>query len=274
MKTKLALLILVSLLGSACTDPGQTTAIGAATGGAVGAGLGAIIGNQSGNPGAGMAIGAISGAGIGGAIGNALEAQEKTIRSQDEALERSERMISSQRAEIEELKRAGNDSISFKPSSQSGREMRSPSEPYASTAWQREPVSPSFSSPAFPPSSAADSSATSSARGAYRWDDSRKTAAPAGTQASATVSSADSADCAQAEEEVRSGDRASNSADKLFHYRRALRLCPNRADFHNSLGETYLKLQRKEDAEFEFREALRVDPGFSAARQNLNAISR
>ena len=274
MKIKLALLLLVLLLGSACTDPGQTTAIGAATGGAVGAGLGAIIGNQSGDAGAGLAIGALSGAGIGGAIGNALEAQENTIRSQDEAIERQERMISSQRAEIDELKRAGQDSISFKPGQDLSRDVRPSSETYAAAARSREPVSPSLA--VNPPVAAGPLRQEPSARGAYRWEEASKAAAADtrdNSQASAPVPT-DSGDCAQAEEEMLSGDRASNSADKLFHYRRALRLCPGKAAFHNSLGETYLKMQRKEDAEFEFREALRVDPRFSAAQQNLNAIAR
>ena len=63
-------------------------------------------------------------------------------------------------------------------------------------------------------------------------------------------------------------------ADKLFHYRRALRLCPDNALYHNGLGEIYRSLNRLDDAEYEFREALRLDPGFQTARENLSGLSR
>ncbi len=62
-------------------------------------------------------------------------------------------------------------------------------------------------------------------------------------------------------------------ADKLFHFRRALRLCPDSADYHNGLGEVYLVLNRKNDAEFEFKEALRLNPSLYIAKKNLNMIN-
>lgn len=258
MKTAIPLLTLVALLGSACTEPGQTTAVGAAAGGAVGAGLGAIIGNQTGDPGAGFVLGAASGAGVGGAIGNALEAQEKTIRSQDEALERQERMLSSQRAEIDELKKVSQDSVSFKPADYDAGSRYAPPTPALAA---NPPV------PAARPES--------STLGSYRWGEKEGTSAqPAPAAPAPAKYSADSADCVQAGEEMRTGNNAPSSADKLFHYRRALRLCPDKAVFHNSLGEAYLMMQRKEDAEYEFREALRLEPGFAPAQQNLKAISR
>lgn len=91
------------LLG--CTEPGETTTVGAATGGVLGAGLGAIIGSQTGSAGGGLVLGALAGSAAGGAVGNVLEGQEKTLRTQDEAIERHERTIQAQRAELEELRR-------------------------------------------------------------------------------------------------------------------------------------------------------------------------
>jgi len=266
MRSLAAWLILTTFFAGACTEPGQTSAVGAATGGAVGAGLGAIIGSQTGSAGAGLALGAISGAGVGGAIGNALEAQEKVIQAQDEALERQERMLSAQRAEIEELKKASQDSITFKPSGSSVSGDSRHALAYDTLSHSRQPIPPAFTD-AVPPAPAL---------GAYRWQNNNN---PLERVSSSSVTSlspdqATSADCQQAQEEMRNGDRAVNSADKLFHYRRALRLCPGRAEFHNSLGEVYLQMQRREDAEYEFREALRLDPGFLPAQNNLHALKR
>lgn len=79
-------------------------------------------------------------------------------------------------------------------------------------------------------------------------------------------------DCTEAQREASKGDAAADGADKLFHFRRALRLCPSDPRLHNSLGKTYVKLNRKADAEFEFNEALNLNPGFDEARRNLDGI--
>ena len=103
-KKPLLIALSSTLLLTACTEPGETTAIGAATGGVIGAGLGAIVGNQTGNAGSGLVIGAVAGAGAGAAIGNGLDAQQKSVRTQDEALERQQKMLAAQNAEIKELR--------------------------------------------------------------------------------------------------------------------------------------------------------------------------
>jgi tetratricopeptide (TPR) repeat protein len=82
-----------------------------------------------------------------------------------------------------------------------------------------------------------------------------------------------SKECARAQNEVRAAFAAREVADKLFHYRRALRLCPDDPIYHNGLGEVYRSLARWEDAEFEFREALRLDPAFRPASDNLRTLS-
>ncbi|MBN8549842.1 MAG: tetratricopeptide repeat protein [Deltaproteobacteria bacterium] len=79
-------------------------------------------------------------------------------------------------------------------------------------------------------------------------------------------------ECTQAEGEVNKAAGSAELADKLFHYRRALRLCPDNPAYHNGLGEIYLSLNRRNDAEFEFREALNLDPQFQAATNNLNSL--
>jgi tetratricopeptide (TPR) repeat protein len=86
---------------------------------------------------------------------------------------------------------------------------------------------------------------------------------------STLVRSQSSAECQRAEEEASKAALAPEIADKLFHYRRALRLCPDSPYYHNGLGEVYLALNRYEDAEFEFREALKLDPSFKPALENI-----
>jgi tetratricopeptide (TPR) repeat protein len=65
---------------------------------------------------------------------------------------------------------------------------------------------------------------------------------------------------------------ASDNSDKLFHLRRALRLCPNSAPLHHELGKVYASMQRAKDAESEFQQALSIDPSFSAAKKELGAL--
>lgn len=81
-------------------------------------------------------------------------------------------------------------------------------------------------------------------------------------------------ECQTAAEELSQGDTAADSSDKLFHYRRALRLCPNQAPYHAKIGEVYLALNRLGDAEFEFKQALAIDPKFVPALQGLKKAQR
>lgn len=81
-------------------------------------------------------------------------------------------------------------------------------------------------------------------------------------------------ECANAADEISKAGIATDSADKLFHLRRALRLCPDNADYHNRLGEVYLSLSRTSDAEYEFREALRLDPHLEGAVKNLTVLGK
>jgi tetratricopeptide (TPR) repeat protein len=103
-------------------------------------------------------------------------------------------------------------------------------------------------------------------------DDQSVSANPIVEQQVNQVASVGSNDCAQGSNEARMAVSASETADKLFHYRRALRFCPDNADFHNGLGEVYISLNRAEDARYEFQEALRINPSHSAARANLSNL--
>ena len=65
-------------------------------------------------------------------------------------------------------------------------------------------------------------------------------------------------DCSSAQSEIEKAKARTDSADKLFHVRRAIRLCPNKSDYRIQLSEIYKSLGRVEDADFERKEADRL----------------
>jgi tetratricopeptide (TPR) repeat protein len=83
-----------------------------------------------------------------------------------------------------------------------------------------------------------------------------------------------SEECKAAEQEAQQAELVSDLADRLFHNRRALRLCPNNPQLHHSIATVYLEQGRVEDARFEFEEALRLDPSYQAAKVALKGMSR
>ncbi|MCO6431549.1 MAG: hypothetical protein J5J00_11870 [Deltaproteobacteria bacterium] len=278
-----AVLCAASLGG--CTEAGETTQIGAATGGVIGAGLGAIVGNQTGDPGSGLVIGAAAGAGTGALIANALEAQDENIRTQKEALERQERIIAAQRAEIEELRRMNGDGSNLRGRlrHEMQRDQSRQLPQAAPAAAVRAPTQGSYSSRLF------DRPAAAVVQPPEALKERPVTAAPPATaeiptrvgmkgapapamQPARVASGQATGECAQAETESLKARSAAEAADRLFHLRRAIRLCPSNADYHASLGEVYLTLNRREDAQFEFKEAIALNPGHEAARRNLQAL--
>lgn len=79
-------------------------------------------------------------------------------------------------------------------------------------------------------------------------------------------------ECVEAKKEYSSALSSIQIADKLYHYRRALRLCPDHAGYHTGLGKVYLSLNRFEDAKYEFEQALVIDPSFKPAKEQLASI--
>lgn len=305
----LTLLSAVVTLG--CTQPRQTTAVGAAAGGAIGAGLGAIIGNQTGNAGSGVAIGAVAGAATGALVANALQAQQESLRSQDEALERQERLLQVQRSEITELRNMNPDVVEKKrvalqrrgpePTYYRSAALRS-SDPFATSSTTRARLDPKSLSPAAtrksptPMKPSATKTSASNTVGPVKVK-----AIPFETQPEPKVApktplkpqviepkledlSADSTEtarldassaestCENTATEQRAAAAASDPSDKLLHLRKALRLCPNSAELHHELGKVYSSMNRSTDASHEFKEALKVDPTFSAATLALNEL--
>ncbi|MCB0329379.1 MAG: tetratricopeptide repeat protein [Bdellovibrionales bacterium] len=81
-------------------------------------------------------------------------------------------------------------------------------------------------------------------------------------------------DCKKASAEAGRGASAESTADKLFYFRRALRLCPSAPEWHVELGKVYGSLGRYDDAKFEYEEALRIRPEFSAAQSGLDSLKQ
>ena len=79
-------------------------------------------------------------------------------------------------------------------------------------------------------------------------------------------------ECAQAAQEMEKSNQTSESSEKLFHYRRALRLCPSDARYHIKLGDHYRSLKRLADANFEYKEALALDPANGEAKQRMEDL--
>lgn len=320
---------------AACTEPGQMTGIGAATGGVVGAGLGAIVGNQTGDPGAGLALGAVAGAGAGAAVGNVLEAQDQAIRQQDEAIERQEQVIRAQRGEIDEMRRGNQDTTSLRFRAKPGYNasesrghfgvktsdkklvlknvpVKPPPPPQQNSFSHSVAVSPKTSRVASVTTVKSDKPAVSkkaavipeSLPSEELHDDLTGSDAVAETEVSDIDSSVEeevappvvaeikkesaapevvaarvpptsaksSSDCLSAEEEYNQAAQKNETPDKLFHIRRALRLCPDDSRFHASLGDIYTSLKRSSDAQFEYQEALRLAPDNESLKQKVSAV--
>jgi tetratricopeptide (TPR) repeat protein len=327
MKRGYIALVACGFLVSGCTEPGETTGLAAATGGVIGAGLGAIVGSQTGDAGTGLVVGAVAGSGAGALVGNAIEAQEKTLKTQDEAIERQERVIATQRAEIEELRRLDRDGAPVGRTEATRGRLAAPREslsrertvvPYGvvNPSTRSAPVERTIDVPKTAPARVSSKSMPQRSVPVVKERTEAKLAAPAveapvkaelpserhivlqetivdiapkevaaveeplaaadvtGALQGAHVDATAGAECANAAEEVSKAGIATDSADKLFHLRRALRLCPDNASYHNKLGEVYLGLNRATDAEFEFREALRLDPNLDTAVKNLTILGK
>jgi tetratricopeptide (TPR) repeat protein len=66
--------------------------------------------------------------------------------------------------------------------------------------------------------------------------------------------------------------KVKNPEEAIAHYREGLDLCPSDDVAHNELGELYMRLGRKPQAAAEFEAALRLNPNFSRAQKNLDAV--
>jgi tetratricopeptide (TPR) repeat protein len=79
-------------------------------------------------------------------------------------------------------------------------------------------------------------------------------------------------DCQTADNNVDQAARSSNNDDKIYLLQEAVRLCPGNARAHNDLGVAYYTRKGVHDrdrARDEINEALRINPDYTVAQQNL-----
>ena len=305
-----SLIICLVLLMLGCAEPGEKTKVGATAGGVLGAGVGAIVGNQTGDAGSGLVVGALAGAGTGAAIGNALDEQDRTIAYQAETIERQGRKIQTQQAELDELRQMGQDQITFKGGHLSAPYMN-PRRTHLDTTSQANALSYNTrnkwnnnswtnTQPKIAENTVVNPDTyirqntpnnfgtTNTERGAFKWEKNQannsidqamaedNTIETTGNSFSKVTQNTafNTPECIEAEAEVEKAQGAIETADQLFHFRRALRLCPSNPSFHNGLGEIYLSMSRREDAVYEFQQALEVDPNFAPAKQNMAMLQK
>lgn len=82
----------------------------------------------------------------------------------------------------------------------------------------------------------------------------------------------DSPGCVKSEEEAQRARNATTDADRLFYYRRAARLCPRHVTYHIELAQVYQKIGRLEDAQFEYRQAMDLEPDNEIAKSQLSQL--
>ena len=94
------------------------------------------------------------------------------------------------------------------------------------------------------------------------------------TTAKLTETTRPAGGCSEGKEARDAAAAASDDSDKLFHLRKALRLCPHSAETHYELGKAYLSMSRAADANYEFKQALSIDPSFKPAQESLKELDQ
>ncbi len=89
---------------------------------------------------------------------------------------------------------------------------------------------------------------------------------------SAAEAPKDLANCKEALKEAERGLHAGSDADRLFYLRRAARLCPTEPSYHVELGKLYSTIGKGEDAKYELRQAIDLDPSNQVARDELSIL--
>jgi tetratricopeptide (TPR) repeat protein len=241
-------------------------------------------------------------------VANALQAQQESIRSQDEAIERQERLLQAQRSEINELRTINSDvvekkrialqkrgptpSTAYRTASTRSTDwlpattdstMRARMNPQATAAKSAKPSVPPTTKAATQPATTRASSLPPTKIAAPAIapllasedaaSDSESSDIVTAEKLAGLAIESDSEACRDAAKEQRAAANADDSSDKLFHLRKALRLCPANAELHHSLGKVYASMNRSSDAKQAFEEALKADPTFSAAKSSLDNLT-
>jgi len=82
-------------------------------------------------------------------------------------------------------------------------------------------------------------------------------------------------DCSHANQFIDRATQSNNNEDRIYYLEKALKLCPTKARAHNDLGVAYYNRDARHDrdrARSEFQRALTIDPGYKAAKRNLQSL--
>ena len=80
--------------------------------------------------------------------------------------------------------------------------------------------------------------------------------------------------CSQAFRRFENAQAAKNPRDAVALYREGLKLCPDDDVARYELGKVLAGMGRKEEAEAEFDAALKINPKFQGAKQELKKIQK
>jgi len=102
-----------------------------------------------------------------------------------------------------------------------------------------------------------------------------QTSAPPPVQAPIGGSRLTTQNCTQGHEYLDRSSKTKNNDDKVYYLEKAVKLCPGDARAHNDLGVAYYTRSDRHDrdrAKVEFQEALKINPNYDVARDNLNSL--
>ena len=102
-----------------------------------------------------------------------------------------------------------------------------------------------------------------------------QTTSRAASQTASTTVTAFRQDCSLALDYFQRGYDASSNVDKIYYLQKGLQHCETDVQAQNDLGAAYYQRGGRHDidrARDQFRAALRLDPNYSSARQNLNSL--
>lgn len=79
-------------------------------------------------------------------------------------------------------------------------------------------------------------------------------------------------ECAEGEAEAVRARNATSDADKLFYFRRAIRICPEEPTYHIEVGRVYSSIGKSAEAKESFHKALELDPENEVAQDELSMM--
>lgn len=81
--------------------------------------------------------------------------------------------------------------------------------------------------------------------------------------------------CTKGQEYFDRSLKTKNNDDKVYYLEKAVKLCSGDARVHNDLGVAYYTRNERHDrdrARTEFKEALKINPGYAVAKDNLSSL--